>query len=74
MTKITLAHASWTDYWLCICGNKPWDNGFLPCNEQGEIVDPTPEEWTTDCRVCDRCGRIIRQSDLEIVGHRVTVS
>lgn len=60
-----------SDDWVCLCGNMPWLEGFYPCNERGEQVEPTPEDWTTDCYVCDRCGAIIEQSTLELVGHRV---
>ena len=35
---------------------------------KGELVKPTPECWTSGCYVCIRCGRIIRQSDREVVG------
>jgi hypothetical protein len=55
---------------LCLCGNTASDEGFFPCNSEGEEVEPSLEDWTTDCYVCDRCGRIIRQSDLRVVGVR----
>jgi hypothetical protein len=58
------------DWWVCPCGNTPDQEGFYPCSSEGEQVEPTPEEWTTDCYVCDRCGRIIKQSNLEVVGVR----
>lgn len=74
MTKIRLADPAWQDAWVCLCGNTPTDYGFYPCNDQGKIVEPTPELWATGCYVCDRCGRIIRQSDLEVVGCRATES
>ncbi len=34
------------------------------------MVEPTPEDWTTNCYVCAQCGRIINQANLEIVGVR----
>lgn len=37
------------DEWTCLCGNRPKKEGFYPCNERGEQVEPTPQEWTTDC-------------------------
>ncbi len=55
---------------VCLCGNRPIDYGFFPCNAAGEIVEPTLEAWTTDCYVCDKCGRIINQETLEVVGRR----
>jgi len=57
-------HASWA----CLCGNTPRLEGFYPCDAEGQIVEPTPETWTTDCYVCDRCGRIINQATREVVG------
>ena len=62
------------DSWICRCGNTPLEDGFYPCDTQGRKVEPTPEEWTTNCYVCDRCGRIIEQSTREVVGTRVVVS
>jgi hypothetical protein len=58
------------DWWVCLCGNEPNQAGFFPCNGAGEPVEPTPAEWTSDCYVCDRCGRIIRQADRCVVGVR----
>jgi hypothetical protein len=59
-----------SDAWICLCGNTPIDEGFYPCNREGEEIEPTPEEWTTHCYVCDRCGRIIQLDTLEVVGVR----
>ncbi len=67
---ISLESAKYPDSWVCICGNRPIEDGFYACDSEGREVDPTPEEWTTDCYVCDRCGRIIRQDDLQVVGVR----
>ncbi|HYT36280.1 MAG TPA: hypothetical protein VEL49_03800 [Ktedonobacteraceae bacterium] len=53
--------------WVCICGNVPSDEGFYPCDEQGNMVEPTPEEWTTKLYRCDRCGRIIDQDTRKVV-------
>lgn len=58
------------DWWICLCGSEPEQAGFSPCDSEGEPVDPTPAEWTTDWYVCEACGRIIRQSDLRVVGVR----
>lgn len=57
-------------HWVCLCGNEPHIDGFYPCDSEGESVEPTPEEWTTNCYVCERCGRIIDQSALAVVGMR----
>jgi hypothetical protein len=56
--------------WLCLCGNSPTAEGFYPCDSEGEQVEPTPEYWTTNWYVCDRCGRIIDQDTLAVVGVR----
>ena len=74
MAKIALANPKSEASWLCVCGNEPQMDGFYPCNERGEHVEPTAELWTTNCYVCACCGRIIRQSDLEIVGRRGSAS
>ena len=37
------------DAWTCICKNTPSDDGFYPCNFQGEEVEPTAERWASGC-------------------------
>lgn len=59
-----------TGWWMCACGNEPELEGFYPCNSEGEIVEPTPELWNGLLYVCDKCGRIINQDTLEVVGVR----
>lgn len=56
------------DAWLCVCGNTPTADGFYPCDARGGEVEPTAEAWTTNCYACARCGRIIDQGRLEVVG------
>jgi hypothetical protein len=46
------------------------EDGFYPCDAAGADVEPTPEDWTGDTYVCERCGRIIDQDTREIVGQR----
>ena len=58
------------DDWKCLCGNEPLKEGFYPCDSEGEMVEPTPEDWTTNWYVCAQCGRIINQDTLEVVGVR----
>jgi len=58
------------DWWVCLCGNEPIQECFSPCDELGQQVEPTPEDWTTSCYVCDRCGRITDQDAGEVVGQR----
>jgi len=54
--------------WKCICGNTPTGGGFYACNENGDEVEPTEKEWTTNLYVCADCGMIINQNTLEVVG------
>jgi hypothetical protein len=70
MNNQTFIKKTEPDWWICLCGNDPSYAGFYPCNEKGEVVEPTAEEWTTNCYVCDQCGRIINQDTLEVVGVR----
>jgi hypothetical protein len=58
------------DNLICTCGNDPTQEGFYPCDSEGEIVNPSPKEWTSNCYVCDRCGRIIHSESLKVVGVR----
>lgn len=58
------------DAWVCICGNTPCGNGFYPCDENGNQVEPTAKEWKTDLYVCDPCGRMIHFETLEVIGRR----
>jgi hypothetical protein len=58
------------DAWVCLCGNTPAAEGFYPCDALGKEVEPTPADWTTGSYVCARCGRIISQKSLEVVGRR----
>jgi hypothetical protein len=54
--------------WVCTCGNEPTEDGFYPCNARGNEVRPTPENWKEPLYVCARCGRIIHQKTLEVIG------
>jgi hypothetical protein len=57
------------DAWVCLCGNSPDYTGFFPCDKDGnEMVPDVASNWD-DLYVCARCGRIIKQSTLEVVGH-----
>lgn len=42
--------------WHCVCGNMAEKDGFFPCNESGEEVEPDAN-WSK-YYVCARCGRI----------------
>jgi hypothetical protein len=63
-----------THAWGCLCGNTPFAEGFHPCDEKGNDVFSNPEAWESNLQACDRCGRIINQDTLEVVGQRVTES
>jgi hypothetical protein len=52
--------------WICICGNRQDSEGFFPCDKEGNEMAPTLV-WR-DLYVCDRCGRIIDQHSLEVMG------
>lgn len=62
--------ASMGGEWICFCKNTPQYDGFYPCDPDGNEVEPTPEEWTTNWYVCTRCGRMIDQQTLRVVGVR----
>jgi len=54
--------------WLCICGNRPIDDGFFACDNDGnEMIPNIGSDWK-NLYVCARCGRIIDQTTLEVVG------
>jgi hypothetical protein len=61
------------DAWVCVCGNTPTSDGFQPCDKAGNEMEPTIGSDWNDLYVCDRCGRIIRQKTLEVIGHRSQV-
>lgn len=54
--------------WICVCGNTPTSDGFYPCDPNGNQIEPV-KGWR-DLYVCDRCGRIVNQLTLEVVGRR----
>lgn len=56
------------DAWICICGNVPSSDGFYSCDTKGNEVEPTEKDWKTNWYVCLRCGRIIDQDTLVVVG------
>jgi hypothetical protein len=55
------------DAWVCVCGNRPTEDGFFPCNRSGEHVEPTIEAWPEWLYSCDRCGRIIDSETRAVV-------
>jgi len=70
MVKIEKIRVTDKDIWICPCGNQPDQDGFLPCNPDGNEVEPLPEQWREPLYVCAKCGRIIHQDTLEVVGQQ----
>lgn len=56
------------DGWICICGNTAADDGFFPCDQYGNELEPTVGSAWSGLYVCFKCGRIINQDTLEVIG------
>lgn len=56
------------DAWVCVCGNDPTDQGFYPCDINGDNVEPAAEQCKSALYLCKRCGQIIHEEILEMVG------
>jgi len=56
------------DDWNCICGNNTFRDGYYPCDEHGNEMEPTIGSAWADLYVCYGCGRIINSDTLEVVG------
>jgi len=54
---------------VCVCGNTPTSDGFYPCDQNGNEIEPV-KGWQ-DLYVCDRCGRIVNQLTSEVVGRKI---
>lgn len=46
------------DNYECECGNTTSDNGFFPCDEAGNMIEPTAESGWKALYVCADCGAI----------------
>ena len=57
------------DSWICVCDNRPIDDGFYPCDEKGNRME-LDEAWIYPLYVCGFCGRIIDSDTLEVVGRK----
>ncbi|MET4898526.1 hypothetical protein RN629_15425 [Sphingomonadaceae bacterium jetA1] len=54
--------------WICLCDNTPCTDAFATCATNGEDMEPSMgSDWDGLYR-CDRCYRIIDQSDRRVVG------
>ncbi|MBA3830160.1 MAG: hypothetical protein H0X33_14570 [Taibaiella sp.] len=56
------------DAWVCICGNTPSGDGFYPCDYEGNEIEPGKSANWGGLYVCGKCGRIINQDSLEVIG------
>ena len=54
--------------WICLCGNDPVSDGFYPCDANGNEMEPLIGSDWDNLYVCARCGRVINQDTLEVVG------
>lgn len=54
--------------WICICGNRPIDHGFFACDTDGNEMMPSIGSDWKNLYVCAKCGRIIDQITLQVVG------
>ena len=54
--------------WVCVCGNRPTEDGFYPCDREGNEVEPIVGSNWENLYVCAQCGRIISVNTLEVVG------
>jgi len=62
----TDGHVADCDSWKCLnCGNTVDSDGFLPCDEDGREIEPTPELWTKPLYVCGGCGNVYSKNSGE---------
>lgn len=54
--------------WVCVCGNRPTEDGFYPCDREGNEVEPIVGSNWENLYVCAQCGRIISVNTLEVIG------
>lgn len=54
--------------WVCLCGNMPHEDGFYPCDREGNEMEPLISSDWDGLYVCVSCGRIIHVDTLEVVG------
>lgn len=70
--EIVPLEAGERDAWVCLCGNEPDSDGFYPCDETGTEME-TVAGWR-GLYVCGRCGRIIQQDSLKVIGRKVRLN
>lgn len=54
--------------WVCVCGNRPTEDGFYPCDKNGNEIEPVVGSNWESLYVCAQCGRIISLNTLEVIG------
>jgi hypothetical protein len=54
--------------WHCKCGNRSDNHGFFPCDSLGNEMEPTIGSAWDNLYVCGKCGRIINQDTLKVMG------
>lgn len=60
------AHLALCDQWVCECGNYAEAEGFHPCNDAGEDMEPNIGSGWVDTYRCDRCGIVWRQNGTKV--------
>jgi len=56
------------DNWICLCGNHSSEDGFDPCDADGNIIEPVESEGWDELYRCCRCGRVINQLSHQVTG------
>ena len=56
------------DWATCPCGNRPDLHGYVPCDDEGNEVEPVPGGLWTDLWVCRSCGRIWHEESGLVLG------
>lgn len=62
-----MGYHEYLDYWVCKCKNFEKKEGFMACDEFGDLISPIGAEY---CR-CERCGRVIHAQSHTIIGRNL---
>lgn len=62
---ITIEDNNWA-CWKCVCGNTHNDEGFFPCDKNGNRLESFGTFWD-EHSICERCGRIIDHKVLKVI-------
>lgn len=52
------------DLWKCTCGNNTYMDGFTPCDEKGDFMQPEIGKWK-DLYTCEGCGHVFNMSTVK---------